>query len=129
MQIFHINKPVRMDQNDMVHVIWKRYQSVKRELYPHGLMNTLIVRGDLDLLIAPLKIYGIFGVGSRAGLGLGAYDLTLYPRTNNATKQRDFLVRWFHLTARIMRQNKEIEHFLVRWGHLTARIHATKIKR
>lgn len=78
---FKFSGSVDVDLKETVFVQWKRH-SIRQKgtsIPMEGLMNRITLTGDLNALIAPLLICSVFGVGSRASLGLGAYELALYP--------------------------------------------------
>lgn len=78
---FNLDKNVDVDLKDAVYVQWERH-SIRQQgisIPMEGLMNQITLVGDLNALVVPMLICSVFGVGSRASLGLGVYDLALYP--------------------------------------------------
>jgi hypothetical protein len=70
-----------MDSNELRHIKWKRY-SIRQKgttIYMQGFLGKLKISGDLGHLCALLKVCELFGIGSHAALGLGAFKLTIYP--------------------------------------------------
>lgn len=76
-----LNAPIDIDSKGMIFTTWARHsiQQKGTDIPMSGLMGKLHLSGDLSGLLAALHIGELFGVGSRASLGLGAYTLAVYP--------------------------------------------------
>jgi hypothetical protein len=72
---------IAIDRSQMQPVKWFRH-SIRQKgnsIEMSGLAGRLTIKGDLTALWAPLSIAELFGMGSHATLGMGAFDMSIYP--------------------------------------------------
>lgn len=72
---------ISLSMEELTHISWSRHSIRQRDrsIPIEGFLGRLKISGHCELLLPFLQIGEIFGIGSRASLGLGAYDLIVYP--------------------------------------------------